>query len=195
MNPSSENLETSSREAAPKDSVDLSGVRTIAIGHLEWMAVNLDIPWPGSWPPNGEEALAGKYGRLYTFDMARAIAARTPGWRLPTKEEVEALIAEAGGREKGAAALKAGGKTGFEVLYAGFREPEDSTFRRTGKQTGFWTATAAGKESAWKFFLLIEDNQIRFIPVSKQYGDSIRLVRDKNAGNANCISPTKPGLE
>ena len=89
------------------------------------------------------------------------------------------MIATAGGRENGAANLKVGGKTGFEALYAGFREPEDNTFRRTGKQTGFWTATAADKQEAWKFFLLVEDDQIRFRPVSKLYGDSIRLVRDR----------------
>jgi uncharacterized protein (TIGR02145 family) len=75
--------------------------------------------------------------------------------------------------------LKIGGKTGFGALYAGFLEPEDNTFRRTGKQTGFWTETAADEQEAWKFYLRVEDNQIRFHPVSKLYGDSIRLVRDK----------------
>ena len=111
--------------------------------------------------------------------MALQIAARVPGWRLPTKKDVEALIVAVGGRRAGAAALKAGGSSGFEALLAGFREPEDNSFRRTGKQTGFWTATADDGQNAWKMYLLEEDNRIRFKPVSREYGDSIRLVRDK----------------
>ena len=158
---------------------DLSGVRTVVIGRQEWTVDNLSMDWPGSWSPNDDGNLVGKYGRFYTYDMALEIASHIPDWRLPTKEDVEILIAEVGGREQGAAALKVGGRTGFEALYAGFREPEDNTFRRTGKQTGFWTATAADTEEAWKFFLRMEDDVIRFIPVSKLYGDSIRLVRDE----------------
>ncbi len=159
--------------------IDLSGVRTVVIGHQEWTVDNLGFLWPGSWSPNGDDSLAGKYGRLYTYDMALEIASLISGWRLPTKEDVEALIAEVGGCESGGAMLKIGGKTGFGALYAGFLEPEDNTFRRTGKQTGFWTETAADEQEAWKFYLRVEDNQIRFHPVSKLYGDSIRLVRDK----------------
>lgn len=172
-------MKTASCEITSGDTIDLSGVGTVVIGPLEWTTENLNVPWPGSWPPNGDESLAGKYGRLYTYEMALEIAARVPGWRLPTKDDAEILITEAGGREHGAAALKAGGATGFEALYAGFREPEDNTFRRTGKQTGFWTATAADEQEAWKFYLRAEDDQIRFHPVSRHYGDSIRLVRDK----------------
>lgn len=179
MSLTSSNSEPGGCTLAAAEKVDLSGVRTVIIGRLEWTVDNLNIPWPGSWAPNGEEALVAKYGRLYTYDMALKIASRADGWRLPTKTDVETLIAEAGGREKGAAALKVGGKTGFEALYAGFREPEDDTFRRTGQQTGFWAATSADEHTAWKFFLLIEDDKIRFYPVNRLYGDSIRLVREK----------------
>ncbi len=165
-------------EIISPDKIDLSGIRLVVIGRQEWTVDNLSIPWPGSWAPNGDDGLVGQYGRFYTYEMALEIASRVPGWRLPTKEDMEALIAGAGGFENGAAALKAGGRTGFEALYAGFREPEDNTFRRTGRQTGFWTATAYDAEEAWKMYLRAEDDVIRFNPVSKLYGDSIRLVRD-----------------
>ncbi len=153
--------------------------RTVPIADRAWSVENLGVPWPGSWAPNGDEGLVTSYGRLYTYAMALDLAARAPGWRLPTKEDVEALIAAVLGRDTGAAALKAGGSSAFEALLAGFREPEDQTFRRTGKQTGFWTATPAGESEAWKFFLRAEDNRIRFKPVSRDYGDSVRLIRDR----------------
>lgn len=158
--------------------LDLTHAQAVLIAGREWTVENIDLPWPGSWAPDGDEDLAATYGRLYTYTMARGIAACAPGWRLPTKEDFEALIAAVGGRRTGAGALKAGGSSGFEALLAGFREPEDNTFRRTGKQTGFWTATADDGHDAWKIYLLAEDNGIRLKPVSREYGDSIRLVRD-----------------
>ena len=178
--PTAKNCEQSPRaETSACAPLDLAHARTVRIAGREWTVENLRIPWPGSWAPNGDEQLAATYGRLYTYAMALEIAARAPGWRLPTKEDVEALITAVGGRQTGAAALKAGGFSGFEALLAGFREPEDNTFRRTGKQTGFWTSTAAEARTAWKFYLLEEDEHIRFKPVTREYGDSIRLVRDK----------------
>ncbi len=155
----------------------IDDVRTVQIAGRDWTVENLGVPWPGSWAPNGDESLVVTYGRLYTYTMALDLATRARGWRLPTKADVTALIVAAGGRATGAAALKAGGSSGFEAMFAGFREPEDGTFRRTGKQTGFWTATAADTEEAWKFFLRTEDDRIRFKPVSRDYGDSVRLIR------------------
>src|SRR5262249_1840642 len=68
--------------------VDLSTQRTVVIGGREWTAENLNIRWPGSWPPNGDETLAAKYGRLYTYEMAVEIASRASGWRLPNQGDV-----------------------------------------------------------------------------------------------------------
>jgi uncharacterized protein (TIGR02145 family) len=157
----------------------ITETKTVSLAGRKWTVENLGVPWQGSWAPNGDESLVATYGRLYTHAMALDLAALTPGWRLPTKEDVEALIAAVGGQATGAAALKAGGSSAFEALLAGFREPEDQTFRRTGKQTGFWTSTPAGESEAWKFFLREEDNRIRFKPVSRDYGDSIRLIRER----------------
>jgi uncharacterized protein (TIGR02145 family) len=165
--------------ATTKTEIILAGARSVIIGRQEWTAANLNVSWPGSRPPNHDEKLVATYGRLYTYKMALEIADGIFGWRLPTKQDVETLIMEAGGAAAGAANLKTGGKTGFNALYAGFFEPEDNTFKRTGQQTGFWTATSADAEEAWKFWLKAEDEEIRLRPVSKLYGDSIRLVRDK----------------
>ena len=156
----------------------LTETKTVSLAGRKWTVENLSVPWPGSWAPNGDESLVATYGRLYTHAMALDLAALAPGWRLPTKEDVDALIAAVGGQALGAAALKTGGSSGFEALFAGFREPEDQTFRRTGKQTGFWSATLADENQAWKFFLRTEDDRIRFKPVSRDYGDSVRLIRD-----------------
>ena len=166
------------REGAVSE-LEIALVRTVVIGRQEWTVANLNLAWPGSWAPNGDETLVEKYGRLYTYDMAVEIASKVMDWRLPTREDVETMISTVGGSTNGAAALKPGGATGFDALYAGFREPDDDSFRRTGKQTGFWTGTAAHDEEAWKFWIRVEDDNIMLRPVSRQYGDSIRLVRER----------------
>lgn len=164
--------------APPEVRSTLVRIRTVQIAGREWTVENLGVPWPGSWAPGDDECKVATYGRLYTHAMALELVAHAPGWRLPTKEDVEALITAVGGRASGAVALKVGGKSGFAALLAGFREPEDQTFRRMGKQTGFWTATLSDDGNAWKLILRVEDDRIRLKPVSREYGDSVRLIRE-----------------
>lgn len=141
------------------------------------MIENLAIDWPGSWPPNDTMELVPEYGRIYSFAMALEIATGVEGWRLPTNDDFAKFIAAIGGKERGAAALKVCGQSGYQARFAGFREPEDNTFRRLGQQTGFWTSTPADAGQAWKFWLKTEHDHIRLRPDDRSYGDSIRFVR------------------
>lgn len=68
---------------------------TVEIGGRIWMAENLryvpEDSMDGCWYPNGEISNREKYGMLYNFDAAQRFCPE--GWRLPDKEDFEALIA------------------------------------------------------------------------------------------------------
>lgn len=68
---------------------------TVELGGRIWMAENLhyvpDDSMEGCWYPNGEMDLLSDYGMLY--DIASAERFCPEGWRLPTEEDFEALVA------------------------------------------------------------------------------------------------------
>lgn len=61
-------------------------LKSVKIGDMEWTSKNLNIPVDGSWCINCE-----KYGRLYSFNAAKAVANKIPGWRLPTQQDWQKL--------------------------------------------------------------------------------------------------------
>jgi len=94
-----------------------------------------------------------------------------------SKEDVDTLIAFLGGHDKAGKELKVGGSSGFNALLAGYREAKNGKYYRINEQTGFWTSLAEDANTAWKFYLTIEEDNINFHPVYKKYGDSVRLIK------------------
>ena len=149
------------------------------IGDQTWSAENISIPVEGASCYENNPENCECFGPLYTQTQAMEAAQKFPGWRLPTKTDVDILIAFLGGKTLAGKELKVGSSWGFNALFAGYRDALNGRYYRINEQTGFWTSTTVGEEKAWKFYLTIEQDILNFHPVSKNYGDSVRLVKIK----------------
>lgn len=112
--------------------------KTVTINGLEWMAENYngavavnDPVYTHAWyfgldkdgkivgegHPLETEEERKKYGRLYTYSAAEALAPE--GWRLPTGDELDAMLDIYGGPSYGGAEIKVGGKSGLDLVFGG----------------------------------------------------------------------------
>ncbi len=153
--------------------------KIVDIGDQTWSAENIAIPVDGTVCYENNAENCKLFGPLYTHAQAVEAAQKFPGWRLPTKTDVDTLISFLGGKALAGKELKVGGSSGFNVLFAGYREALNGKYYRIHEQTGFWTSTTMAEEKAWKFYLTIEQDVVNFYPVHKNYGDSIRLIKIK----------------
>ena len=138
----------------------------VKIGGLTWFAENLNFMTEGSVCPEGDSRNCDKYGRLYTWDDARA--ACPEGWSLPDSADFASLITEAGGSDFAHSMAVAGEKLkstgewfkkgngtdalGFNALPAGYRGAEGS-YDGIGGYAYFWSATATPDDLAYYLFL------------------------------------------
>ncbi|MCG8580664.1 MAG: hypothetical protein MI866_12140, partial [Bacteroidales bacterium] len=128
------------------DARDKQTYRFATINGLEWMAENYNYayaPGTGSWyygfsdravvdngTPVETEEDRKYYGRLYTWESA--IYGAPEGWRLPTLEEVDEMLASLGGPLHADAKVKEGGESGLDLNYPGYLQrysPQDASLR------------------------------------------------------------------
>jgi uncharacterized protein (TIGR02145 family) len=147
----------------------------VTVGGKLWMAKDLDYAFGQSMCFNSEDAKCEKYGRLYTYNAAQSACPK--GWKLPSREEAQALINDAS----------------YPWSYSGRCKTGECNFT---EEMGFhWTAATAqegdkkyGENSGDKFAVIIvekhpdydkEDSTRRFFQVDeKEKYFSVRCVQE-----------------
>ena len=171
----------------PRDSQSYDVVK---IGGLTWFAENLNFATGGSVCPEGDSRNCDKYGRLYTWDDARA--ACPEGWSLPDSADFASLITEAGGSDFANSMAVAGEKLkstggwfkkgngsdvlGFNALPAGYRGAEGS-YDGIGGYAYFWSATATPDDLAYYLFLDFSSKAASMNAFPKGDFRSVRCVK------------------
>lgn len=184
---------TDDRDGQSYDMVEIAGQL--------WMAENLNFKTDGSFCPEGDERNCSKYGRLYSWEAAKV--ACPAGWRLPTRENFEKLMATAG--EKSGKALKASSgwfkkgngddALGFRALPAGYMTAADLSdsqpagngrpavgkFDGIGGYAHLWSATADSQESAFAYYLYLDfsSDVARISSFSATDARSVRCVKQQ----------------
>ena len=132
------------------------------------------------------------YGMLYNWFVVsddREIAPE--GWHVPTEQDWINLANAMGGVNSAAGALKevglahwnapnagANNSSGFTALPAGRREYTDGSFINTGFNAFWWTSTAYNPDYSWYFQMNYDGANLIQANFHKQYGFSIRLIKD-----------------
>jgi uncharacterized protein (TIGR02145 family) len=160
----------------------------IPIGSQVWLGKNMSYATGNSWCFNNVQANCDTYGLLYDWDAAHN--ACPSGWRLPTKDEFDGLIAylgaDAGGKLKEAGTVHwtapnfgATNETGFTALPSGFVN-NAGVFYSLHLVTGFWSSTEydQGPLHAWYLYLVTEDAIAYMFWNYKAMGFSVRCIQD-----------------
>ncbi len=127
-----------------------------------------------------------KYGKLYNWYAVNDKRGLAPkGWHIPKRAEFETLgkavssisnVLKAIGQGTGEGAGT--NTSGFSALLAGYREPHGN-FPVLGDYTGFWSSTESyDVTNAFYMYLLGNDNGINFYNITKEYGFSVRCIKD-----------------
>ena len=186
------------------DSRDGQSYDVVKIGGLTWMAENLNFETVGSFCPEGDSRNCKRLGRLYSWAEARFVC--PDGWRLPTKEDFEALVAatskeaaQSSSQSRAGAALKSrdgwfkkgngSDEFGFKALPAGYRsavsKADDGAvtggkFDGIGGYAYFWSATEDPENSesnAFYLFLSFSRDAASLNAFAKEDYRSVRCVR------------------
>ncbi len=159
---------------------------TVVIDCREWMAQNYKRETDSKYYPGGAQNNMDNYGLLYDWATASASEFCPSGWRLPTKEEFEELIAYLGG-ENATAAQKLrvstwnGGKDiyGFTAVPAGdYWYQAYPKYGEFGETATLWSSSPY--DSNYAYFLKITGNDIYVGYFSKQAGYSARCIKSQN---------------
>ena len=160
----------------------------VKIGERTWFAENLNFATEGSVCPEGDSRNCDKYGRLYTWDDARA--ACPEGWSLPDSADFASLITEAGGAAVAGEKLKSTGgwfkkgngtdALGFNALPAGYRGAEGS-YDGIGGYAYFWSASTTPDDLAYYLFLDFSSKAASMNAFPKGDFRSVRCVKAAQA--------------
>jgi len=192
---------------ATVDSRDNNSYRVVKIGNQTWMAENLKYltgvyavadgstsgPRQYVYGYNGTDVNVAKattnyqtYGVLYNWTAATT--ACPTGWHLPIDEEYKTLEKYLGMadtelnltdfRYSGdvGTKLKSGGSSNFNGLIAGSRHVNGS-FNNLGSATYFWSSVSSST-NAWRRNLNTNSAGVNRNNASKDYGMSVRCIRD-----------------
>ncbi len=187
------------------DSRDGQSYKTIKIGSQTWMAENLNFETTASYCYKNLDSNCVKYGRLYTWSNAMEVCPR--GWRLPNKEDWEALLKNVGGDKSagkvlksqtawteegngtddyGFSALPAGERTFFDVCshkgsgyLVDFAYKAKAKYDSLGSAANFWSSTKDGDDNvyAMKLHCNMDDASLNSV-CGEFYSLSVRCVKE-----------------
>lgn len=154
-------------------------IPTVIIGDQEWTTENCSVRTPKSFYYNNDSTTDRHYGLLYYY--SNAVAATPPGFHLPTMDEWWQLITYLGGPEKAGARMMAGGDSGLNLPYAGYKSanisPEDM-FAFIDHYAFYWTATTDGEQTAYGVHI-DNKNVIEIEAYRRANGFSVRYIKNK----------------
>ena len=163
------------------DKRDGQTYKTIMIEGKMWMAQNLNINVEGSYCYKDKEVNCEKYGRLYTWEVAKEACPK--GWHLPSDEEWREMAKYYGGARDDASdggkaaydALIDGGRSGFAALLGGICFSSGS-YSNLGTYGYYWTSTESSSSGAW-YYNFVDGKLWRF-NYYRSYGLSVRCLQD-----------------
>lgn len=175
---------------------DGNNYAVVTLDSQDWMAENLNYETVDSWWYDNNSSNGDIYGRLYTWDAA--IAACPDGWHLPTDDEWKVLEMYLGmsqseadmdgwrGTDEGKKLKSTSGwdysigtdSVGFTALPGGYYIYHNETFDGLGYSTYWWSATENTSANAWFRGLFSSFVKVSRGVYNKQYGYSVRCVRD-----------------
>ena len=144
---------------------------------------------PFLWPPNGNDALSGQYGRLYNWYAVNDPRKICPiGYHIPTDADIQDLFSAVGNtnnivklKEVGTTHWLTGNGTntsGFTALGAGVRD-NGGGFYYFKENAAFWTATSQDASNAGWLNLYDTNASISYPDyVPATWGLSVRCVKD-----------------
>ncbi|MBN2350456.1 MAG: hypothetical protein JXJ22_16590 [Bacteroidales bacterium] len=169
------------------DSRDNRTYTTVKIGYQWWMSENLDYYTPnGSWYPADDSLTNHIFGRLYDWTQAQLVC--PTDWHLASDNDWKKLESEIGmdisvlddmglrGTDQ-AEQLTEGGTSGFNALYAGFRDIYGD-YQALGEGSNFWTSTEFNATTSLYRGFASTDPRINRFNYDKEMGFSIRCVKD-----------------
>jgi len=154
----------------------------------KWMKKNLDVETEeGSWCYNNSLDSCAKYGRLYTWEAAKA-ACQLVGKRLPTREDWSALVRATGGAAGTKLKSKSGWSNngngtddyGFSALPGGIRHSSGSGggFDNVGSDGRWWMATEHSSGEAYRAGMYNDDDGVDSPYEDKLLGFSVRCIEN-----------------
>jgi uncharacterized protein (TIGR02145 family) len=172
------------------DSRDGKIYKTVKIGTQIWMAENLTFKVDsGCWAYNNDESNVPKYGRLYTYEVAKNVC--PAGWHLPSKDEWITLsnylggIKIAGGKMKATSEWEnpntgATNESGFNALPAGYYIHFDGSFHGIGINASFWSNEQSESEEDGAFGISLKNDagSVGGYVTYKAMGYSVRCIKD-----------------
>ena len=169
--------------------IDGNVYKTVKIGNQWWMAENLKV----TRNPKGQSirsyfydddpASYGKYGRLYTWDVAMDAASQEnaqgiapDGWHIPSDDDWQELLETMGGEDRVAENIKVDGSSGFNAYLSGGADFRGN-YLYFNKYAMFWSSTAAGKDRAFHVGISNENRWDKFA-AKKNARIHIRCIKD-----------------
>lgn len=140
---------------------------------------------------NNNEANCDIYGGLYQWGEAMAYGTNgsrglcPSGWHVPTYDDHHTLGRTSGwignnwkATDQGSGEGAGTDRTGFSALLSGYRA-RDGSFQMLNTEDKFFSSTEDGADKAWRISLYADNYSISHISNYKNYGFSIRCVKDQ----------------